>query len=307
MAVKIRNKKYSIMKSVRHQYENWPFPGTDFRSREWLLLLRQIGKIINSNNKQAARFADIGCGTGHTVLALARIFTGTQFWGIDISRNSIRQAKGLASDNQIENVTFRNINIITDRLLHLGKFRVVYCAGVLHHIENLDKAFARVATLVEPGGYLILWLYGRYGRARHRLNQKFLKTLASGLSPSKTLELAHEFAVQFKDRLAADGGFYTPRGSGLDGVRWLLDHPHWLADQMIPGFENAFDLGDIFRLLDNNGLVFHNWLGVSDSITGYTSSKLIEKRFAILNRRDRLLAIEYLIKPDYYFIVARRA
>ena len=307
MSVRRRDKKDSMKSSVRSQYENWPFPGTDIRSREWLLLLRRIDKIINEGGEPDSRFIDVGCGTGHTILALARIFKKTQFWGIDFSNNSIERARGLVSKYHTNNVTFKKIDIMSGRLRELGKFRIVYCAGVLHHIKNTDRAFTQIANLVEPDGYLIFWLYGKHGRARHRLNQQFLKRLEPGLSPAKSVDLVREFARQFKDRITSDGGFYTPEGSGSAGLQWMLKHPHWLIDQMLPGYENTFDLGDIFKLLDNNGMVFHNWLGISDSIVSYTSSKLIQERFSMLKGRERLLTIECLIKPEYYFIVARKA
>ena len=292
--------------NVRRQYETWPFPGREFLSREGLLLVKCLSRWLSTRSEgRPARFIDVGCGTGHTTVALARHFPGHQFVGIDTSNTSLSLANRLREEHNVENVVFRRVDL-QRKLPDLGTFRVVFCSGVLHHIKDLARTFRRVSSLVEPGGYLILWLYGHYGRMRHQLNQQFLTLLSNGVTQSQRLKIAETFTKRLGGKFVSGSGFYAPPGCGPEGLAWLISHPQWLADQMIPGFEQSVTMRDILRLFDGQNIRFTKWLGVPTSLRRYTNSRLLLERFARLSARERLLAIDLLRKPEYYFVVGRR-
>jgi hypothetical protein len=165
---------------------------------------------------------------------------------------------------------------------------------------------AHLAGLVADRGYLLLWVYGRHGRQRHNLNQAFLRILTQGASGEERLAAAAEFLAQLGDRFATDTGFFSPAGSGAEGIRYLRERPQWLADQMLPAHEEPFCLDDLLRLFDGSGLAFCRWLGVPADLASYTSSPLLLDHFRRLSERDRLRTIDCLLKPAHYLVLGRR-
>lgn len=286
-------------------YERWPFPGTEFLSRESLLLLKYLGQWLGEEYPAPGRVIDVGCGTGHATLALARRFPQVPFLGIDISRNSLSIAKSLSRKLRLRNVRFARVDL-EKGLASLGKFRVVISTGVLHHLENLQGSFRQVARLVADKGYLVLWLYGRHGRARHQLNQQFLKVLTKGETERRIFLAARAFLEHLGTDFVLESGFYTPQGCGQDGLTWLLRHPQWLADQMMPALEKNVAMSDILDLFRKNRLCLTKWFGVSLDLKSYTSSPLLLRLFQKLSVEEKLTAIDYLIKPEYYFVAGQK-
>jgi SAM-dependent methyltransferase len=257
------------------------------------------------NNSMPHKVIDIGCGTGNTTIALAKHFPDIPFLGIDFSRQSLRAARLRAKKAKISNVLFKRANISQDLSL-VGKFKVVLCLGVLHHMEDLESTFRQAVRLMEVDGYLVLWLYGRYGRIKHNLNQSFLKLLTKKTPRSKMFTIARVFIENLGPRFALNSGFYTPKGSGEEGLSWLLKHPLWIADQMIPAFEQTVTLADILHLFHVSNLNWIKWLGIPTQLESYTNSKILLDRFKKLSFEDRLLALDYLLKPAYYFVAGKK-
>ena len=123
---------------------------------------------------------------------------------------------------------------------------------------------------------------------------------------AEALSVARAFLADMGQRFAIDSGFYTPFGSGDEGVEWLLDQPQWLADQMIPAHEQAFTMRQILALFDEHSLRFTKWLGMPVELDRFTARTELLERFAALPPRERLVALDLLIKPAYYFVAARR-
>jgi SAM-dependent methyltransferase len=293
---------------IKDHYEQWPFPGTDFFSREGLLLLRYLGRWTKQEKfgeYGQLRVIDVGCGTGHTTIALAKNFPNVSFLGIDKSQTAIQSACLRAEKEKLSNTTFQVFDLREDLPLP-GEFEIVLCLGVLHHIKDSERASKKIARLVKPKGYLVLWLYGRLGRFQHNMNQEFLRLLTKKAERGESIEVARSFLEELGSRFAAGSGFYTPKGSNQEGLTWLLNHSPWLADQMIPAFERGVTIQDVLRLFKENRLEFWRWLGVPLHIKKYTTSERLLKCFERLSPQEKLIAIDYLIKPSYYFVVGKK-
>jgi len=239
------------------------------------------------------------------MLSIAKNFPDCQFLGIDYSENSLRIAHSNARKLNLKNVTFKNMNIMED-LSELGKFGIVICTGVLHHIKDLNHAFNQIIQLLDQNGYVILWFYGYYGRFRHNLNQSFLRILMKKMNKSEMVSVAKDFLENLDHKFVINSGFYTPKGSGEEGIAWLLKHSQWLADQMIPDYEKPVTIKEIMNLFNECRIEFVKWFGVPIDLKSYTSSKILLKCFEALSFKEKLLAIDCLIKPDYYFIAGKR-
>ncbi len=289
---------------VAAHYRRWPFPGVEHGSREGLILLRTVGTWLEASSG-SGRVADVGCGTGHTVIALARHFPEVEFVGLDLVEEVLEAAWDRAREAQVETVRFVQGDL-NRPLTGLGEFHVVLCLGVLHHLPDLSRGFDSSCSLLGPGGHLVLWLYGKHGRERHRLNQEFLRVLGNQLPGAEQLSLARAFVESLGARFAVDTGFYTPQGSGPEGIGWLLQHPEWLADQMVPALEQSVTLHDILSLFEGRGVTLEKWLGVDPDPKAYTTHPLLLERLEQLSPEQRLLAIDLLIKPAYYFVAGVR-
>jgi SAM-dependent methyltransferase len=295
-------------KKNKNHYERWPFPGTDFFSREGLLLLRYFERWIKEERPEKAeknRVLDAGCGTGHTVIALAKHFPEASFFGVDVSERSIQTALQQTEKIELSNIHFQNKDLRED-LASFGQYRIVLSLGVLHHIEDFESGIHNIAQLVEPAGYLVLWLYGALGRFPHSVNQRFLKLMTKDMDKTKSLAIAQSFVKDLGVRFCSGSGFYTPKGSSQDGLAWMLGHPQWLADQMIPAYEKSMTMVDILRHFGANDLEFWKWLGIPTDLRDYTSNEALIDCFDRLSPQDKLIAIDCLIKPSYYFVVGKR-
>jgi ubiquinone/menaquinone biosynthesis C-methylase UbiE len=95
---------------------------------------------------------EIGCGTGTTALKLApnvRRITAS-----DVSPVMIEIAEGKARDESASNADFFS-GTVADTRLDGRTFDAVLAFNLLHLVDDLPATLARVAALVEPGGYFI--------------------------------------------------------------------------------------------------------------------------------------------------------
>ena len=303
----MKNDRDDHAENVRAHYEHWPFPGCDFKSKESLLVLRTLADLLGARETKGTRprILDAGCGTGNTLMALAKQFPQTDFLGVDISGRSIEMAREEAEARKLANASFQQFDIRED-LSDLGQFAVVLCFGVLHHMEDMEGVLGQIVNRIERDGHLLLWLYGRHGRLKHTLNQDFIRLLCGDAPMTERFSVAREFVEQLGAEFAANSGFFTPKGSGEEGVSWMLEHPGWLADQMIPSCEQNLTMHEILDLFAGCGLDFVKWLGVPAHLGSYTSSRILLARFEALSGRERLLAIDCLVKPDYYLVAGKK-
>lgn len=295
-------------RSVKIHYESWPFPGSDFLSKEGLIFLRHIKKCINKESLRYSskiRVIDMGCGTGNTTLSLAKIFPRVLFFGIDISKKSIQAAIQAAETKNLKNVTFIHQSYNED-ISSLGRFNIVINLGSLHHVKDIDSAFQNISKLINENGSFIVWLYGQYGRLKHNLNQQFIQILVKNMMQKELFRVAESFLEEMGPQFAIETGFYTPKGQGEEGLDWMLNHPQWLADQMIPAYEHGFTMSEILHYFKKNNLSFWKWFGVSTHLKTYTSSNFLIGYFQRLSPHDQLIAIDYLIKPSYYFVSGKK-
>lgn len=290
---------------VRGHYDAWPFPGTEHRSREGPQLVRLLATWLEE--REGARVLDAGCGTGETVFALARRFPHATFVGADAAEIPLERAAATAEALAVPNVTFRHLDLDLPRGAACLEppFDVALALGVLHHTSDVGRSFARLVEATRPGGRVVVWLYGRHGRHAHRLNQELIRLLARG-DPDDAPATAAAFLRALGATRAAGTGFYTPHGDGSDGLAWLLEHPSWLADQMFPPVEHAVTLPEVLDLFDRERVAFTHWLGVSTDPARHTRDGALLSRFARLPERDRLRALDLLLRPPYYFVAGRR-
>lgn len=117
----------------------------------------KISRFIPAGTKSVL---DVGCADGTMTLALADMYSQTNFVGIDLSGEFIKKAQ--SSIGERKNVRFEN-GFLRERLANPERFDVVLFCSVLHEffsygegISTVVKALADAHEMLNPGGTLII-------------------------------------------------------------------------------------------------------------------------------------------------------
>jgi SAM-dependent methyltransferase len=98
-----------------------------------------------------SRVLEAGCGVGAQTVALATNSPAAQFTSIDISPQSLDQAKALIESQGITNVRFQQANIL-DMPFNDESFDHVFVCFVLEHLADPLKALIEVKRVLKAGG-----------------------------------------------------------------------------------------------------------------------------------------------------------
>ena len=154
-----------VTERMQQFYEATPFPNyDDFDSAGGLAEKARKGifaKMLDDHVPFGARVLEAGCGTGQ-LSAFLSIANRTVF-AADMCLNSLTMAKRFRDANQLRRAHFLQMNLFRP-CFRPASFDVVISNGVIHHTSDPLLAFQTLATLVKPGGYLIIGLYHRFGR-----------------------------------------------------------------------------------------------------------------------------------------------
>ena len=215
-----------VSKKVREQYEENPYP-------------RWRTETIASQFPDKGRFLIAGCGTGKSSMPAANCFPNVDIVAIDLSLSSLRYARRRTKHST--NIEFYQCDILDVDKIE-GKFDVIECGGVLHHMEDPLEGWRRLSKKLAPNGAMFIGLYSKHVR--------------------RNIIKAQEYARQF----ARD----------IDGIRALRgellkeDNPHHIIAQHQTDFyttsrcrdllmhvqEINLTLPEISRMLDILGLQF---------------------------------------------------
>jgi len=302
----INNIEHEVTKKVREFYERFHFPGVRPADKDGLILMRRMVKYVFKRSPQRTkmRVLDAGCGTGNTVISLARRFGDVDFLGIDISEPSLSQAEQAASDVGLLNLRFKRWDLMIP-FHEEGIFDVVLCLGVLHHTADMEHVLLNLRSMLKNEGELYLWIYGSHGRYRHALNRRLLEMLLDAKEESlDSLSLAKEFVFKVGHGvILADLFGNTPASSKY---KEILEDPAWLADQFLHPNEILIDMEKLLLLVARSGLEVDAWLGIPDDISKHINSPELVERFDLLPGNKRLVALDLLLKPDHYFMTFRK-
>jgi trans-aconitate 2-methyltransferase len=154
------------------------------------------------------RVLDAGCGTGRvTELLLARLPRG-RVVALDASAAMLAEARGRLA-RFAEQVDYVQADLATPLPLE-GKVDAVLSTATFHWVLDHDALFANLATVLEPGG----WLVAQCGGAG---NVATLLDVAKAVHPGFRREHRFESAEATRERLLRTG--FT------DVEAWLADEP----------------------------------------------------------------------------------
>lgn len=134
-------------------WNNLP-PGSVYSSEQYLDWMAPLSKTDIHNRD----VLELGCGNGSLLLHTAT-WRPRRLVGVDLGL-SVETAR-----SNLKRAGFTDTEIVQADLTSFESkgFDVVYCIGVLHHLQQPETGFAAVLRNVRPGGRFHCWVYAREG------------------------------------------------------------------------------------------------------------------------------------------------
>lgn len=134
------------------------------------------------------RVLDAGCGFGRHAWIAAR-------WGADVvALDSASEAVDACRRNTQDLIGVHVVQgDIHNPPLVEASFDLVYCLGVLHHMERARYSFRRLGALLRTGGRLCVWMYGPRQGFASAVNRG-LRVVSARLEPAQLHQLSRVIA-----------------------------------------------------------------------------------------------------------------
>lgn len=228
--------------AVRAQYEANPYP----RWRRASMLPR-VRELAGAVAPVSPRYFVAGCGTGRQAIEGAHWLGAGEALAVDLSRRSLAYAVRKSREAGLGGITYAQADLLELPRSLDGRFDVVSCVGVLHHMADPFEGLAAVARTVRPGGLLNLGLYSRAARAV--LDAP--KALAAGYRADQVRELRQAILARPADdpvqAVAQSRDFYATSGC-RDLIMHVQEHQH--------------TIDDLKRMMRENNLTFRGFSGL---------------------------------------------
>ncbi len=119
--------------------------------QNWIPLMPEVLEKL----KKGAVVADVGCGAGRALIAIARAFPNSRMQGFDVYEPSIKKARMNAREAAVEKRAEFHVGGTSD--LPQGKFDLITNFWVLHHFPHPVKEMEAIRKALAPNGsYLIM-------------------------------------------------------------------------------------------------------------------------------------------------------
>ncbi|VVB75728.1 Ubiquinone biosynthesis O-methyltransferase [uncultured archaeon] len=220
---------------VKELYEKYPYPARKNITKEGAIYFaRWAADSFDSDATywKGKEVLELGCGTGELDCGLA--LSGARVIAVDFSSSSIKNAKALAKRLGADGkVTFLCKNILELNGDEFGKkFDAVIALGSLHHTIDAKKGFEIACANLKNEGIIVIGLYNKYARFRHRLKRFLLWSFCGADIEKRILFGEKHFGKNIKAGKA------------------------WLADKYGQVHESYHSVSEIKEWFKENGIEF---------------------------------------------------
>ena len=149
--------KSNSKKAFDYFYDQDEFIETEYLSKARLDFLSNVAEFCSSvatrsNGKESPlRVIDIGCGTGHLLLALNdRLQQPLRLYGLDFSDSAIRRCRRLMRSAEF------NVASVYEIPYPNENFDMITCTETMEHLEQPSTALQEMSRVLRPGGHLVI-------------------------------------------------------------------------------------------------------------------------------------------------------
>jgi SAM-dependent methyltransferase len=301
---------------TRALYERFPYPSPDVDGELIVDTAVGIAFLLADEDLEDWRVLDLGCGTGHRLVALALQYPLAEFTAVDASERSLRLARELAERHGAANIRF--VHGAVPGLVLDDTFDLIVSTGVLHHLPEPKAGLRWAVEHLDRDGLLYVWLYGALGEYGRMLDRELVHLLAGPSAAGPDLDTVRALGLRLsrvRYGPTAEGGGTDPRvQSVLDADAYLnpIVKPVTFADvpelfdtlpvDWVAAFGVNTDGGS--RLIDFAGLDAGNLFAVGAE--ELFDDPELRRRFDRLTPLDRARALELRLRPTGLSIVAGR-
>ena len=122
--------------------------------------VERLEKLLDVSPVKGKSFLDIGCGSGLHSLAALRL-GANKVHAMDYDRISVLTTESVLHKHWDGDNYSTQVGDILDEAIALPSSDIVYSWGVLHHTGDMSQAILNTTNFVNPGGALVLALYGK--------------------------------------------------------------------------------------------------------------------------------------------------
>jgi len=119
-------------------------------ARRWLEALPEVVKQLEAG----CRVADVGCGAGSAVLAMAEAYPESSIVGFDVDVGSLERARGHAEREGLANARFEQL--AADAIPSDPRFDFITTFDVIHDIAAPGAALGAIRRALAPGGTYLM-------------------------------------------------------------------------------------------------------------------------------------------------------
>jgi len=129
---------------------------TNLRGRDIIAVLERYGTV------RGARYLDVGCGFGGSIVAAAN--AGANCVGLELDPERVAFSRRNVADLGLtERVAVLCQDVLDhEAIRNLGRFELATCNDVAEHVEDVPRLFQHLASVLVSGGMIYLEVPNRY-------------------------------------------------------------------------------------------------------------------------------------------------
>ena len=245
-------------KLLQNQFNEKPYPDFNFDEPfdannfnelfKHSFFLPYIKSFQSFCNTSGARILDVGCGSGHKLLYLAKANPGALITAVDFSSESLEVASQRMKFHGIDGVDFHCVSL--DEIPLLGKsFDFINCDEVLYLSGDITASLSVLKSVLNPQGIIRANLHNYYARFYNNCSQELFEFL--GLKSEPPGQFRRDVVRLFMNSLV-DGGFF--KESVFPKEVQITDS--FIDTNLILFGDKGFTFPQLFSFLEDSGLSF---------------------------------------------------
>ena len=288
----------SVTRKVQSFYASLPFnfhhskeqASETLREENPVEFYKNLDALLRRTNG-ATRVLDVGCGAGWFVNSVAFHY-GLSVVGIDLCEVALERAQAVSRELGVSERTRFQLKDLLEGEAFSEEFFLVNSIGVLHHTFDCHASLAQICQWVQPGGYLHLGLYHRYGR-------------------EPFLQLFQEYRNQLRAAKTADAQEAITRRA-YDHYKAINRHcrdelflTSWFKDQVLHPHESQHTVEELFGWLAELGFTcLSTSINQFEPISSWQEIFQEEKKLSRLSYQRNVVEQRYF--PGFFTLLARR-